>query len=165
MEFAPFPIALFFYGFAEVLRTDDSVLVGLAVGRGAGIIAASLTDLWYRQQGRNHGYLTKGPPSLRRDVILIVLGAIPILVWVVFPAFTLYRFDIHRGEYLAAIARSVPPIQPGAAFIRGKVVPLDLDGNRIDPMLFDLPERLRPNSNGEVGTLVTISCNKEYIGQ
>jgi hypothetical protein len=46
--------------------------------------------------------------------------------------------------------------------INGKLIVIDLNKNRIDPVFSDLPKRLKPESPEQVKTVLWIKCNSEY---
>jgi hypothetical protein len=85
-------------------------------------------------------------------------------------------FNDHITEYLSAAdpgaANPVVPNPPGAgqpanqgAYIKGKVIPVDVKSKSVDWLFYDLPPKLQPAAPAEVGTVVWLEWDQRQVGQ
>jgi len=69
-------------------------------------------------------------------------------------------FKAHVSEYTA-----VTEYQPGETYIRGKVIPVNIQDNAIDfNLYYDLPKDLRAGSPEEVRTVIEQVCTASLVG-
>jgi hypothetical protein len=105
-------------------------------------------------------------------VFLIILLVIGLGVGGFFGARYLLReselgpFNEHVQEYLSA---ANPPAggQPNnqAAYIKGKVIPVNVKSKDVDWLYYDLPPSLKPKTPAEVGTVVWLEWDERQVGQ
>src|SRR5664279_28326 len=89
------------------LRTDWIFLVSLAVSFGLWCIWRSLLDILSRYYNEKPRALGTASLSAGQHVLLLAAGTTILGFWVIAPALTLIRFQIHYRDY-AAVA-SQPP--------------------------------------------------------
>src|SRR5262249_1488194 len=71
-------------------------------------------------------------------------------------------FNDQIADYTAPATRGAPN---KSAYLKGKVVPVNLKSKDVDWLYYDLPDDLRPASPAEVGTVVWLDWGEVKVGQ
>jgi hypothetical protein len=110
---------------------------------------------------------TRGSWVSPKPFVLLAFGFGSLLViyqWLIVPEITLRRFTESVPGYVA-VASQTPPIETQPARLIGKLLPINLNGGRIDPFLFQLPQELRATDPSQVGTIVGMRCGSTVVGK
>ena len=91
-------------------------------------------------------------------VILVIVYPIVRYIIVFEPRFT--QFDAHMSEYT-----SVTTQQPGAWYLNGKVLPIDMSNNEVDVNIYyEMPDSMRPLTPEEVSMVLWMDCTQRNVG-
>ena len=128
------------------------------------IVIAIFAILFFLLRDRLRDY---SPNKLKRwQSVLLFLS--PILAVVIFavvrylvvfePRFDL--FEVHMSEYT-----SVANQQPGAWYVHGKVLPIEMRTNTVEiQTYYELPGNLRATTPEDVGTVLWLDCTTRAVG-
>jgi hypothetical protein len=70
-------------------------------------------------------------------------------------------FNDQIGDYTAPAARA----KDETAYVKGKVIPVNLKSKDVDWLYYDLPDDLRPASPAEVGTVAWLDWGEVKVGE
>ena len=88
----------------------------------------------------------------------IVIFAVARYLIVFEPRFNL--FEAHMSEYT-----SINTQHPGAWYLRGKILPIDMSNNTVDVRIYyELPDNLRPITPEEVTMVLWLDCTARTVG-
>jgi hypothetical protein len=69
------------------------------------------------------------------------------------------------GQASEAEADPAPkPAKPSHLPVRGKILPIDMDKHRVDPVYFDLSNNIRPRDPNEIGAIAALWWNEVQVG-
>ena len=91
----------------------------------------------------------------------------PILALLIFAVTRYYVLDARLAPFKAHLSEYTVAAEdlPGEAYIRGKVIPVDLRKNEIDFVFYyELPKTMRAASPEEVQTVVARDCTTSQVG-
>ena len=141
--------------YAGNLNTSSS-LAGWAVGIGIFVIEMSLFVIVGS---------FKEKKTVRWALVGILAGVVPSIIWIGGPLKTLRPFQAHLADYLAVASSNNPVTSANEGQpLKGKLIPVDMKTKKIDPVLTDLSEELRPDRPEDVGTVAALWWDDHRIG-
>lgn len=134
--------------------------VGLFVGLGLLAVEGALLAIFEAIAKKKN---KKDVPLI---LAIILVGALPFGYWIGLPWMATRPFDAHMAEYIdiASTQSLEQDVQSAGQPVNGRILPVNMEEKRIDPVFFELSRDLRPNNPDEVGAIAALWWTEVEVG-